>query len=254
MKRFSMQTSLIMFGLFMVAGPVQLVRAEAPAVSTFAAMDLLVAEVADLVEKTKKSVATEKAYDAATAQVEKDAATLAALAVAVGLHDENNQLKSAAPALLHAARKLAECDNQADAKAAFAAVEAAIKSGTGKRDEPSWDESAAAIESLMKQVTFLNTQLRRGVRSGKLRRPESVVAQATVLAVLGQAVICEGEDWAEDDEQLAAWKEMAAELRAAAVAMRDAAAAEDGAAAEAGKERIEQSCKTCHEAFDIDES
>jgi cytochrome c5 len=36
--------------------------------------------------------------------------------------------------------------------------------------------------------------------------------------------------------------------------MRDAAAAEDGAAAEAGKERIEQSCKTCHEAFDIDES
>lgn len=254
MKRFSMQMFLMMFGLCLVAGPAQHARAEAPAVSTFAASDVLTAEITALVEKTKKSVATEKSYDAATARVEKDGATLAALAVAVGLHDEDNQLKSAAPALLHAARNLAECDNQADAKAALSAIEAAIASGAGEQDEPSWDESAAAIESLMKQVSYLNTQLRRGVRKGKVRRPESAVAQATVLAVLSQAVICDGEDWAEDDEQLAAWNEMAAEMRDAAVAMRDAAAAEDGAAAEAGKERIEQSCKTCHEAFDIDES
>ena len=56
----------------------------------------------------------------------------------------------------------------------------------------------------MKQVTYLNTTLRRGVRSGKVRRPESIVAQAMILAVLSQAIVCEGEEWAGDDEQLAA--------------------------------------------------
>jgi hypothetical protein len=254
MKIFSIPSFVMIFGLCLAVGLTQHARAEAPQVSTFAATDVLTAEIAELVEKSKKSVATEKAYEAATARVEKDAATLAALAVAIGLHDEDSQLKSAAPALLHAARKLAECDNQADAQTALTAVEAAIESGTGERDEPSWDEPAASIESLMKQVTYLNTQLRRGVRKGKVRRPESTVAQATVLAVLAQAVVGDGEDWAEDDEQLASWNEMVAEMRDAAVAMRDAAAAQDGAAAEAAKERIEQSCKTCHEAFDIDES
>ena len=260
MKSLSNPTLVTMMGSCVLGTCVAVVAAqrsqadELPAVSTFAATDVLVAEISELVEKTKKSVATEKLYDAATARVEKDAATLAALAVAVALHEEDSELKAAAPALLHAARELAECDNQADAKAAFAAVEAAIESGAGEQDEPSWDEPAAAIEAVMKQVTYLNTQLRRGVRKGKVRRPESAVAQATVLAVLSQAVICDGEDWAEDDEQLAAWNEMSAEMRDAAVAMRDAAAAEDGTAAEAAKERVEKSCKTCHEAFDIDET
>jgi hypothetical protein len=252
-KSFPMQIFVIMIGLCVAAGSAQPAQADAPAVSTFAAADVLVAQINELVKKTEKSVATEKSYDAATARVEKDAATLAALAVAVGLHDEDNELKSAAGALLHAARELAECDNQEDAAEALSAVKAAIASGTGDADEPSWDEPAASINSLMKQVTYLNTQLRRGVRKGKIRRSESVVAQASVLGVIAQAVVCEGEDWASDDEQLAAWNEMAAEMRAAAVAMRDAAAAEDGAAAEEAKDRVEQSCKTCHEEFDIDE-
>ncbi|MCA9103296.1 MAG: cytochrome c [Planctomycetales bacterium] len=255
MTRILNNFNAILLGTATVVFTSTTIRAQdAPPVSSFAAPDVLIAEITDLADKTKESVATEKSYDAATARVEKDAATLAALAVAVGLHDQDNALKSAAPALLHAARKLAECDNQADASAAFAEVEAALKSGAGEQDDPSWDEPAAAIQSLMKQVTYLNTQVRRSIRSGKIRRPESVASSATVLAVLGQAIVCDGDDWASDDEQLAAWETMAAEMRGAAVALRDAALANDGAAADAAKDRVEQSCKTCHDAFDIDET
>ena len=91
-------------------------------VSQFAPADDLVAQVKLTMAGFAPLVASEEAYQTDAARLKRDAHTLAALALVLGLHDSDHSLKAAAPALLTAARQLAQANDFATAKTAVEAV------------------------------------------------------------------------------------------------------------------------------------
>ena len=85
---------------------------------------------------------------------------MAVLALVLGLHDQDNKYKAAAPALLKASQKLAATKDFASAAAAVAAVKAATTDTSGSLAELKW-EKVASMPELMKQVPLVNTKLKR---------------------------------------------------------------------------------------------
>ena len=92
-----------------------------PEVSTFAPAEDLVGQVEYYVERLSDAVESEEAYSDSVEKVAKDANTLIVIALALGLHDEDNKHKGVAPLLVKQARELAATKDHASAKAAVGA-------------------------------------------------------------------------------------------------------------------------------------
>ncbi|MGH7193205.1 MAG: hypothetical protein ACREJM_06675, partial [Candidatus Saccharimonadales bacterium] len=68
----------------------------------------LIAQVRTFEASIKAMLAEEKTYQDEAHKLARDAHTLAAVALVLGLYDTDHELKAAAPALVEAARKLAQ--------------------------------------------------------------------------------------------------------------------------------------------------
>src|SRR3990172_4942456 len=127
-------TSRRILGLSMAAAVMLLVATTAvlaepptaPKVSTFAPAKDVVSQIGTYVGRLEESVESEDAFKEAEAKLAKDSNTLILLALAAGLHDEDNKLKAAAPAIMKAAQELAKAKSYAAAKAGVAAVKKAL--------------------------------------------------------------------------------------------------------------------------------
>src|SRR5258707_4013551 len=95
--------------------------AEVPKVSEFAPSKDLLQQVDFFIARMQESLADPADFDLAKqSRTFKDANTLAALALMLSVHDENDPLKAAMPGLLRAAQALAAADdNYERAKRAF---------------------------------------------------------------------------------------------------------------------------------------
>jgi len=216
--------------------------------SQYAPADDLEHQVKTLMDQLHKDLATKDEYeDKQKGRVERDANTVAVLALVLGNHDQANGLRGSAAAVIQAATTLAEeSGDYAAARAALAKLDAALDmSSSGK---VKWS-AVGNIEQLMLQVPILNTSLRRAVNGRRFAKSrDKASALVACLAAIAQVSIFD-DTYCSDDEDQAKWISFC-------VAMRDAAAgcnkAVHGNSPDGAKEALTKmmlSCDNCHAVF-----
>jgi len=204
------------------------------------------------VERLTEAVETEEEYNDAQDQITKDANTLILLALALGLHDQDNRLKAGARTLLKAAQDAATAADFAAAKAAVEAVVAATKSDAGSDAELKW-EKAASLPALMKQVPTVNTKLKRYIKGTRFEsKAQDTAGYSATIAVIGQGSI-PNVDETEKPDEAEKWQQFCLEMRDAAGALNAAIHAQDRAAADVAMDALQKSCDTCHAVFHEEE-
>lgn len=219
-------------------------------VSQFASADDLAKLIAEYGERVGEAVVSEEEFEAKGSRMVRDARTLVVLGTALGLHDQDQALKPAAPAIVAAARKTAESGK--DLAAAQAAVEGLKKALAGEAtggDAVSWDNTKA-LGQLMKQVNFVHTRLKRDIK--KLdKKQEQCYGDAVLLAVIGQAADFDTHE-VKDEAKLPDWHKYAAEMRDASASLATAIKAGDAAGIESAMTRVAENCDACHHTFPHD--
>ncbi|MGA2253457.1 MAG: hypothetical protein ABSG53_02250 [Thermoguttaceae bacterium] len=220
----------------------------APKFSTFASSNDLAAEVKFLVADLEKAVVDPAEY---ASQVEgrfiRDGNTITLIAVALGLHDQDNPLKPHAKAIAAAARKLTETKDFPTTKQAVDDLKAAIDgTGTGA-GELKWGK-VAKLNGLMKdEVPNINNRLKTGLRHFKKRASETSANAATMALIAENATLYIADT--KKPTEGTKWIEFAAQMRSAASELAAKAHAGDEPAAKAAMEKLDQSCHDCHAVF-----
>jgi class 3 adenylate cyclase len=231
----------------------------APPVSEFAPAEDLVAQVSEYVEELEECVESEEEYQDSVEKLAKQSNTLILIAVALGLHDSDNQYKTAAPAMLKAAQQLAAAEDYGAAKAAVEAFKQATTSTAGDPPELKWGR-LASLPEIMKAVPLINTKMKRPLRSeSRLERSlEDVTGHSAVLAVIAQGSLDSAGE-TEKPNEVGTWqalcvamRDAAAEVNAAARRFGEAPSAEGYEKTKAAVEALNQNCEDCHEVFKPD--
>ena len=219
----------------------------APKVSTFAPAKDLANQVDYYVERLETAVQNEAEYKDAGDKIGKDANTLVILALALGMHDEDNKCKKAAPGLIKAAQKLAASKDFASAKAGVAAVREALSS-SGDAAGLKW-EKAASLPALMQQVPLINSRLKRYLRGPRFEKmAKETAADSAAIAAIAQGSMADLEAVKKAGDE-AKWFKFCADMRDAAGALNAAIHAKDRAAADSAMKKMTQSCDDCHAVF-----
>ncbi len=222
-------------------------------VSSYAPAEELVGQVAYYVERLAEAVASEEEYADAKDQVAKDANTLILIAVALGLHDQDNKHKAAAGTLMKASQDVAAAADFAAAKAAIEAVQAAAASDAVSDVELKW-EKVASLHELMEQVPTVNTKLKRYTKGSRFEKGADVsTGCSAVIAVIGQGSI-PNVDETEAPDKGGEWEKYCLQMRNAAGAVNAAVHASDREAAATAMDALQKSCDDCHAVFHQEEA
>jgi hypothetical protein len=221
----------------------------APKVSTFAPAKDVVSQIETYVARLEESVASEDDFKEAEAKVVKDANTLILLALAAGLHDEDNKAKAAAPAIMKAAEELAKAKGYAAAKAGVAAVKKALDATDGNPAELKWVKSAS-LPDLMKQVPLVNSRLKRNLRGPKFKsKARDNAGDAATLGVIAQGSIADDSEAKKNNEDVQKWFRLCVQMRDAAASLNKAVHEGNQDAADKAMSALNQSCDDCHAVF-----
>jgi hypothetical protein len=200
-------------------------------------------------DRLSEALASQSDYDEAKqSRVLKDANTLAALALVLGMHDEPSKYRDSAPAIIKGAQTLADKNEDFAAAAKALADIKQSAAGSGKTGELVWGD-VAALSSLMKQVPVVNGGLKRSLDPARFKKlSKGAAEQSATLAALAQAAIFDTSAVADPSDE-GRWKEFCIEMRDAAGAVNAAAHALDQPAAAAAHKRLAKSCDICHAVF-----
>ena len=221
-------------------------------VSQFAPAKDLLQQVDFFIGRASDSLADPKDFDLAKqSRTLKDANTLAALALALSMHDEGFPQKAAMPSLLKAAQQLSAAgENAEQATQALAAIKAARAGSITEGASAKW-EQVASLPALMKQVPLIHSGLKRGVEPNRLTRQAAQSAgQAAALAAIAQASWLDTEH-IKKPQDVGAWQDYCAQMRDAAGEVNSAVRAADQARVVVGMQRLAQSCESCHARFRV---
>ncbi len=176
-----------------------------------------------------------------------NANTLIVLGRTIAQHDESNDIKLAAPALIESASALAGSYDDYDSavKAAGGLKEAVKKKSGGQIDE----SIAPSLSALMKQVPIVNNDLRRGVNGKRFDRliDDNAGHAATLAAIAHVSMSCS--DYCSDAESQVKWARVCADMRKAATEVRTAVRRKDLPSATSGLANLVKTCDQCHESF-----
>ncbi|HEY2840490.1 MAG TPA: cytochrome c [Pirellulales bacterium] len=227
-----------------VAGP-----ADPGPLSKFAPLADLVILHDSLVTGLGEAVADESAYTERKEQLPKDAHTLAAVVLVMAHHDgADDKLKASAGAQLKAAQALAKAKDFATAKAALADYQAASKGEAPAQPLPEWGRVASQGQ-LMKQVTIVNSRLRRNMRRFEERDKENA-RDAALLIAIAQATNYDTHE-VKDLTKVDKWYQYCDEMRDSAAELSAKIHSKDKAGAEMALGKILKSCEGCHEQFRV---
>jgi hypothetical protein len=220
-----------------------------PLASSFAPADDLLDQFDFYTKRIEEGLASKSDFDdAAKSRLKKDANTLAALSLTLGMHDSDHRFKASAGELLKAAQSLATAANYEAAEAGLVALKKAIASNSAGKEHLKW-EQVASLEELMKQVPTVNAALKRGLTPQRFKTLQKQSAgQAATLAAIAQTVMADTKavkNAADHDK----WYQYCAEMRDAAGAVNTAIHADDQSATTAAMSRLAKSCETCHAVF-----
>jgi hypothetical protein len=242
------------FGLALVAMAAVATAADpaAPKVSTFAPAKDVVSQIDYYLNRIEGAVQSETEYKDSGDQVARDANTVILLALAAGMHDEENKYQAAAAGLMKAAQELAKAKDFAAAKAG---VEAVKKASESKGDAASlkWTK-VADLDSLMKQVPTVNTRMKLYLKPTSIKKKANDAAgSAATLAVIAQGSMADTSE-AKNDEQVKQWQKFCAEMRDAAAKLNKDIRAGDATAANETVKTLMKACDDCHAVFQPDQA
>jgi hypothetical protein len=193
-------------------------------------------------------VADEEEYKDGKDKIVKDANTLVVLALALGLHDEDNKYKAHAPAIMKAAGELAAAADLAAAKKGVAALKDAVDGKLKAEAELQW-VPVASLPELMKQVPLINTKLKRYVKPAKFKaKAKDTAGYAAAIAAIAQGTIADVSA-VKKPEQVKQWHDFMAIMRDHAGSVNAAIRKGDEPAAAAEMKKLQQSCEDCHAVF-----
>lgn len=234
---------------FLLAAEAEAKMPAVPPVSKFAPADDLVDQFDYYTKRIEEALAEKSDFDdAAKSRLKKDANTLSALALSLGMHDANNRFNASAVEVLKASQSLATSANYEAAKAGLEALKKAISTTAAAKEKLKW-EQVASLEELMKQVPTVNAALKRGLTPQRFKTLQKQSAgQAATLAAIAQAVMADSTA-VKHPADLEKWYQDCAEMRDAAGSVNAAIHADDQAATAAAMSRLAKSCETCHAVF-----
>ncbi len=219
-------------------------------VSTYAPAQDLLAQVDQYMARMEEVVANADEYQDGAQRLARDSNTMIVIALALGMHDEDHQLKAHAPAILQAAQAVAATEDYEAAKQAVEDLKQAIADG-GEGPELQW-EKVASLKELMEQVPLINTSINRRVRRRFERNVDDIAGDAAAIAVIGQGTLPNADDTIAP-ERADEWIKYSIQMRNAAAELRAAARAVNEDAAQAAFEKLGQSCDDCHAVFHPEE-
>jgi hypothetical protein len=225
--------------------------ATSPPVSRFAPAADLVNQLDQYIAGLEKCVVSEEEFADTQNKIANDANTLIVIAQALALHDEENDYKGKAGALIAAAQDVLKASTLAEAQKAVEALKTAAAEG-GDGNAPTEWEPIASLEHLMKQVPLVNTRLKRTMTGARFEsRADDNAGYAAVLAAIAQASMVDTHEATNDDE-VQQWYDFCAMMRDAAGAVRAAVRAGDREAADAAMATLAKSCDDCHAVFHVE--
>ncbi len=210
--------------------------ADSLAVSAYAPIEILGAQVESYAKTLEKNVKSESSFD--LDEVRQNGATLATLALTLGMSDEEAALKKAAPVILKAAEEVVKSTNYAEAKKAVTAVKNAMDATSDEKLE--W-QAVGDVTLLMRKVPLLDTRLRREVKKNR-------ADQAVVLAAIGQ-VCAMDTSVATTDEEATQWTEFSRLMRDRAATITQQIQTKETDDLESSLDALSEACDTCHEVF-----
>jgi hypothetical protein len=200
------------------------------------------------VGQLEESTADEAAYKESVDKIAKDSSTLAVIALALGLNDQDSKFKAHAGAIMQAAQQLAATKDLASAKKGVAALKEAVE-GKAKSDVTLKWEKVASLPELMKQVPIINTKLKRNLKGNNFKsKAKDTAGYTAVLAAIAQGAMADISA-AKNPEQVKQWYDWSAKARDYAGAVNAAIHAGNESAATEAMKKMAQNCDDCHAVF-----
>jgi hypothetical protein len=241
--------TIVAMTLFAAPAPVS--AADSPKVSTFAPAEDLARQADKFVDTMKNTVASQEEYNDSEGKVVRDANTLVVIALALGLHDQDNKYKEKAGAVMKAAQDVAATKDYASAQKAVAALEK-VAEADGKAGDPLKWEKVAALPDLMKQVPIVNTKLKQAANKTNFKKKaKDSAGYSAVIAAIAQGTISDTSA-TKNADQVSLWKKFSHAMRDDAGAVNAAIHKGDQPAADKAMKKLNQSCEDCHAVFKPD--
>jgi hypothetical protein len=254
---------VVVFALFVAGLGLMLVNAQtgaqyeaggaAPRLSTFAPAEDLTYELDFLVGDLEKAVSDKDEFDS---QIEnrfvRDGNTIALLATALALHDQDNAVKPHAQAIMAAAQKLTEAKDYAAIKTAVENLKGSLGASAG--GDVKW-RKISAFKSLMNdEVSSINNKLKTAVDRVKKqskdapKRAKEATANAAMMALIAEnAKLYLAETKKPGESQK--WIAFSVQFRTAATDVAAKVRAGNRDALAPAMERLNQTCNDCHAVF-----
>ena len=242
-NRFRSATCLIVaLGTCAIAGE----SPQPPAITSVVPVEDLMALVESYRKGLGEMTADEQTFLDSAHKVSRDAQTLAAVGLALGIDETDHPLKTAAPAVIAAARQLAQAKDFAAAHEAIGALERAFDEKPAAA-QPLKPEKVASLAQLMKQAGFAQNRLKRG--PGRTADDnEAKRRDAALLAAIAQALLYDTE-LAQTPDEREQWYRFCGQMRNRAGRLNRALKAADKEGTEHTLREVGQSCEACHAAF-----
>ncbi|MGB6045530.1 MAG: hypothetical protein WBF93_20420 [Pirellulales bacterium] len=225
-----------------------------PAGSTYAPVEDLATQLDHYAEALRKALETptEEYSESKQKTVRKHADAIAVLALVIGNHDQDHDLKAAAGSMVATAAKLAQvAEDHAAAVAEMKKLDAALggKEDAAASSSLEW-RKVAQLENLMKQTQFLYSRLKRGVKGSKLeKQADKTAAYSATLAAIAHATTWDTSP-VDNEADKQKWYDFCAQMREAAAQVNRAIHQKDQAAVAAGMKELKVSCDACHAVFE----
>jgi len=242
----SVAAIIAVLGAFMAQ--VQAHAADAPKVSTFAPAEDLARQADKYIESMKNTVASQGEYNDSEGKIGRDSNTLIVIALALGLHDQDNKYKARAGTLIKAAQDVAATKDYASAKKAVATLEKAAAASGRAQAKLKW-EKVASLPDLMKQVPMVNTKLKLCVsKTNFKKKAKDSAGYSAVIAAIAQGTIADTSA-TKNAAQVKQWQKFSKAMRDHAGAANAAIRKGDRPASDKAMKKLNQSCEDCHAVF-----
>lgn len=223
---------------------------QAAAYSKLVPVEDLVAQVEYYVEELEGCVEDLDEYEDSVEKIQRYSSTLAVLALAVGLHDQDCKLRKAAPVIVKASQELAMAKDFSAARSGVAGVKASL-SASGNPSTLKWSK-VANLHALMEQVPLINTRMKRYMRRFDKGAP-LIAGNSAALVAIGQGSMPNADE-TEAPDKVGEWFKYCLQMRDAAGALNKAVHAENEDAAIEAMNALQQSCDDCHAVFHQEEN
>lgn len=220
-----------------------------PALSTLVPVEDLAERVEYYVEELEECVESLEEYEDSIDKIERYSNTLAVIALAVGLHDQDSSLRKAAPVLVKACQELANAKDFSGARSGVAGIKAAL-TASGDPATLKWTK-VADLHALMERVPQINARVKSRMRKFE-RGSSDLMGYTASLVAIGQGSMANADD-TEAPEKVAEWYKYCRQMRDAAGALNKAVHAKNEDAAKTAMQALQQSCDDCHAVFHQDE-